>query len=215
MAAYNLGYLFATLLIPAIGLALLIVGIVQRRSSKSVTPGEPPKRRGTALIITGAVILVLGLAGAALRTVGSSGSSGDDVAVGDCVTADDYAKGTLKPVDCGKPVAVLEVASRGGPDATCPDGKARSETAYASLVSDDATVCFAANFIENNCYAVNTTDTSDAPLRLRTCGTSGAQIEAVQRFDGTTDTRLCPPDTNPVSVVEPARVVCLSPTGNR
>lgn len=217
MAAYNLGYLLATLLIPAIGLTLLIVGIVQRRSSKSVTPGQPPKRRGTALIVTGAVILVLGLAGAAPRMVGSSGdgSTGSGVAVGDCVTADDYAEGTLKPVDCGKPTAVMEVASEGGPDATCPDGKARSETAYASLVWDDATVCFAPNFIEGNCYAVNTTDTSDSPLRLRICGGSDAQIEVVQRFDGASDTRLCPPDTNPVSVLKPARVVCLAPAGDR
>ncbi|MGE2720924.1 LppU/SCO3897 family protein [Mycolicibacterium celeriflavum] len=217
MAAYNLGYLLATLLIPAIGLTLLIVGIVQRRSSKSVTPGEPPKRSGTALIVTGTVVLVLGLAGAALRTVGSAGdgSSGPGVAVGDCVTADGYAEGTLKPVDCGEQTAVMEVASRGGPDARCPDGKARSETAYTSVVWDDATVCFTLNFIEGNCYSVNTTDTSDSPLRLRTCGGSGAQIKAVRRIDGTTDTRVCPPDTNPISVVKPARVVCLAPAGNR
>ena len=239
MLAYNLGYLLVTLFLPIAGLTLLIIGLIQRtRPSRPPNPypgypppwphsphagqwAPPPKRRGTGLIVTGAVVLVLGLAAVGVRDVGSSSNDSPSrpgrsdaagrVAVGDYVTADDIATRSPRPVDCDDPTAMMEVVYKGGGHADCPDGKAGNETDYTTLVWDDATLCFAANFREGQCYSVNTADTSDAPFRRRACDSPDADVKVVQRFDGTADKGRCPSRSNPIAYVELARVFCLEP----
>ena len=176
-------------------------------------PAPPrPKKRGTGLIIAGAVLLVLSLLGVVGRA-GLSANSARALNVGDCVAESDFGERNAKPTSCSDPEAVMELASRGGADADCPDGKGRKDTDYTTLFWDDGTLCFAANFIEGNCYATHTTLTSGPPFTLEDCGGSGAVVEVVERIDGTTDDGRCPSGTKPVSYVEPARLYCLQPAG--
>lgn len=130
--------------------------------------GAPPKKSGTALIVIGVVLLVLGLLGlagrmatrasesssssessASSRSVPSSVPSSDpgssksrgagDLAVGECITSDQYATAgmDLTPAGCSNPQAIYELASKGGGSATCPDGK-RADSDYSVLAVCDS-----------------------------------------------------------------------------
>jgi hypothetical protein len=105
----------------------------------------------------------------------------------------------------------MELASRGGANANCPDGKGRDDTDYTTLFWDNATMCFAANLLEANCYVVNTTDTSEAPFIAEGCNDQRATIKVIQRFEGTTDVARCPTGTKPISYPQPARLYCIEP----
>ena len=85
-------------------------------------PPQPPKKRGTGLIIAGTVLLVLSLLGIVGRA-GLQANSAGALDVGDCVTESDFGERDAKPASCGDPAAVMELVSRGGRDADCPDGK--------------------------------------------------------------------------------------------
>jgi hypothetical protein len=169
------------------------------------------------------VILLLSLLGGIVRAAGStdrsSGSSSDSnlprldptdgLIVGQCISAGDFAMGDPKPTECSNPSAVLELVSRGGANAPCPDGKSRDDTDYTTMFWDNATMCFAANFIEGDCYAVNTVNPSESPFTHEDCADSQALIKVVQRVDGTTDTAQCAPGTKPISYPHPARLYCI------
>jgi hypothetical protein len=145
-------------------------------------PPPRPKPRGTALIVTGAVIFGVSLIGGLVRVAetrdGSSDSSTNatlprlDAAptlkLGQCVADSDFAERDPKPTDCDNPSAVMELVSRGGANANCPDGKCRDDTAYTTLFWEDATMCFAANFVEGDCYAMHTDDASESPFTHET-----------------------------------------------
>jgi hypothetical protein len=105
----------------------------------------------------------------------------------------------------------MELVSRGGADANCPDGKGHKETDYSTLFWDDATMCFAANLQGGYCYAVNSTDPSESPFTLELCRDPRATVKVVQRLDGDTDAAQCSPGTKPVSYKQPARLYCLEP----
>jgi len=189
-------------------------------------PPPQPKPRGTALIVAGAVILSLSLVGGIVGVAESSDTSSvgspnrtsapghldsSSLTIGECVADSDFGKGgDPKPTDCGDPRAVMELVSKGGANASCPDGKGRDDTDYTTLFWDNATMCFAANLAEGNCYAVNTSvNTLDSPFTHEDCADSRALVKVVQRLDGTTDGALCAAGTKPISYVQPARLYCL------
>jgi hypothetical protein len=182
-------------------------------------PPPQPKPRGTGLMITGAVILGLSLVGGVVRAADSSEASSGrkpghldsapTLSIGQCVADSDFAKREPKPTDCNNPSAVMELVSRGGANADCPDGKGHAETDYTTLFWDDATMCFAASLQENHCYAVNMADPSESPFTHEDCDDPRANIEVVQRLDGTTDAAKCSPGTKPVSYKQPARLYCF------
>ncbi|WP_156428040.1 MULTISPECIES: hypothetical protein [unclassified Mycobacterium] len=183
-------------------------------------PPPRPKRRGMGLIITGAVILVLSLLVGGLRAAGSGTAadestgighldSGESLAVGQCVAQDEFGDGAPTSTDCSDPTATMELASLGGPDAECPDGKRRDATDYTTLFWDNATMCFLANLVEGECYAINMENRFEAPFIREDCAGSSATIRIVQRFDDTTDATQCPTATKPISYPRPARLYCL------
>jgi hypothetical protein len=188
-------------------------------------PPARPKPRGTALIVTGAVILGFSLIGGVARVAQSSDeSSGSstsgtlprldsapNLTVGQCVADSDFAKRGPKPTDCRDASAVMELVSRGGGNANCPDGKGHADTDYTTLFWDNATMCFAANFLEDHCYAVNTADPSESPFTHEDCDDPRAAVKVVQRIDGTTDAAQCSAGTKPIAYKQPARLYCLKP----
>jgi hypothetical protein len=123
----------------------------------------------------------------------------------------DFANRDPKPTDCQNPSAVMELVARGGANADRPDGKGRDDTDYTTPFWDNATMCFAANFMEGDCYAVNTDNSSEPPFTHEDCDDRDAQVKVVQRVDGTTDAAQCSSGTKPISYPHPARLYCLEP----
>ncbi|MCW1820191.1 hypothetical protein A5731_14720 [Mycolicibacterium conceptionense] len=191
--------------------------------------GAPPKKSGTAMIVIGAVLLVLGVLGIAGRaasrtsesnsssasstssvpsTSSSSGSSksGDagDLAVGECLTGAQYAAAgsDLTPTDCSDPDAIYELVSKGGGAATCPDGK-RADSDYNVLMDDSRTFCFIPVLEEGKCF-----DIEDKLITAVECSDPDAVIKIVKRVDGSTDTAVCDSGSHAVAFPEPARVYC-------
>ncbi len=181
--------------------------------------GAPPKKSGTAMIVIGVVLLVLGLLGLAGRMAsrtsesssgsGStrSGSSGGDLAVGGCITGDQYAKAdmNLTAVSCSGAGAIYELASKGGGSGTCPDGK-RDDSHYAVLMNESRIYCFILNVDEGECFDVNEASKRVTPVE---CSDPNAVTKIVKRVDGSTDTAVCSSHAKAVAFPEPARVYCV------
>ncbi|MGA5538190.1 LppU/SCO3897 family protein [Mycolicibacterium nivoides] len=181
--------------------------------------GAPPKKSGTALIVIGVVLLVLGLLGFAGRMASrtsessrgsdfgssSSGSSGG-LAVGDCITGDEYAAAdmNLTAISCSDAEAVYELASKGGRSATCPDGK-RDDSDYAVLMNESRTYCFILDVEEGECFDINEASKRVTPVE---CSDPNAVTKIVKRVDGSTDTAVCESGARAVAFPEPARVYC-------
>src|SRR4051812_48315026 len=168
-------------MVPLIGLILLIVGIIEPTRSRKQMPPMPPGYVASAKALK----------------------------IGQCVADSDFANRDPSPTDCSNPGAVMELVSRGGANADCPDGRGRDDTDYATLFWDDATMCFAANLQRGYCYAVNTTDPSESPFTLEPCSDPHSTVKIIQRLDGTTDAAKCAAGTKPVSYEQPARLYCL------
>jgi hypothetical protein len=185
-------------------------------------PPRRPKPRGKGLITAGAVIFGLSLFGAVVGPSLSSNESSSRsrlprvdsapvLIIGQCVADSDFAKRDPKPTDCDDPSAVMELVSKGGANANCPDGKGRDDnTDYTTLFWEDATMCFAANFLEGECYVAHPDDASKSPFTHEDCDDPPV-VKVVQRFDGTTDEERCSPGTKPIAYIEPARLYCLKP----
>lgn len=182
--------------------------------------GAPPKKSGTAMIVIGVVLLVLGLLGfagrVASRTSERSSSSGSEssgsggsggLAVGDCITGDQYAKAdmNLTAVNCSGADAIYELASKGGGSATCPDGK-RDDSDYAALINESTTYCFILDVEEGDCFDVNEASKRVTPVE---CSDPSAVTKIVKRVDGSTDTAVCGSGAKAVAFPEPARVYCV------
>lgn len=104
----------------------------------------------------------------------------------------------------------MEVVSVGGANASCPDGKGRTDTDYTTLFWNDATICFAANLVEGDCYSVDTSSEGmGSPFSREDCADASAQVRVIQRFDGTASPALCDAGTNPIAYVQIARLYCL------
>lgn len=182
--------------------------------------GAPPRKSGTAMIVIGAILLVLGLLGLAgrmaSRAAESSSSSGSGasssggsggLAVGDCITGDQYDKAdmNLTAVSCSGAEAIYELASKGGGSAPCPDGK-RDDSNYAVLVNESITYCFILNVEEGDCFDVSEASKRVTPVE---CSDPDAVTKVVKRVDGSTDTAVCGSGATTVTFPRPARVYCV------
>jgi hypothetical protein len=81
--ATNIGYLIGTLLFPAVGVILLVIGLVERSKAKRVQPSYPPgyppvapprPMAGRGLITAGTILIAISLAGAVARLASSAGA---------------------------------------------------------------------------------------------------------------------------------------------
>lgn len=176
-------------------------------------PAAPPRRSlGTALIVVGSVLLAFGML-AILSQVGKVGSRAQRKAnsanVGQCISAFSTreVKRTPVPQDCDKSDSTLEVAAKGGPSATCPDGK-RDGSDYSVLSDGTTTLCLMINLKQDQCYSVSG-GPKDPTFLVASCDSSPTGIKVVRRIDGNTDAELCPAATKAVSYPSPARLYCL------
>lgn len=188
-------------------------------------PAVPPRptagKSATTLITIGIVLLGLGglnLFFHAARAVSSQAerSRNTSMQVGECVNESTFKAehfASRPDNDCANPAAVYELAFKGGPSATCPDGK-RDHSVYDRFTDDDSILCFAFNLKEGQCYRVPSLDAADTDMtmRLDDCQPhSGApQVKVVQRIDGSTDKTQCPQGSKGIGYPVPARVYCLA-----
>jgi hypothetical protein len=174
-------------------------------------PG-PRGSSGTALVVVGSILLglgVLGIMGQIANSASRVGHSARSANVGQCVGAFAMRENNFTPApqDCDKPDSTLEVAAKGGPSATCPDGK-REGSDYSILFDGTTTLCLLLNLKQDQCYAVSG-GTKDPTFVATSCDGSATGINVVKRIDGSTDAALCPAGTKPVSYQTPARLYCL------
>lgn len=190
-------------------------------------PGYPPVvppratagKSATALITIGIVLLGLGALNILLHAARAASSQAErahntSMRVGECVNQSTFKAehfASRPDNDCANPAAVYELAFKGGPSATCPDGK-RDHSVYDRFTDDDSILCFAFNLKEGQCYQMPNPGAADMTMRLGDCQShSGAlQVKVVQRIDGSTDKTRCPEGSKGVSYPEPARVYCLA-----
>ncbi|MEU1209928.1 hypothetical protein [Nocardia sp. NPDC005825] len=224
-SADSSGFSAGSLLIPAAGVVLLIVGLVLRNRSKT-TPvaaeegGIPaktassglPKHTGTIVAVAGILILALGLV-AGLTKSGAITAKDPELAVGNCVTATDYRGaqiGKIKPTACEDNTAVYELAASVKNGATCPDGKLR-DAGYFVLTNGNSSLCFAPNVKVGSCYSMQPDVNQIAPIDCAAKNGTAITVQIGGRFDGTTDTNQCAIPAGATVTPQPARVVCWQP----
>jgi len=214
----------AALIFPLVGAALLTLGIRRRRAHNRwnrrdderllgerndaaddhVLPSQPPGR-GTALIIVGVLVLVLGaghvLSYLAMQRISSAAT---DLEVGECITAEAYSEGRMnaEAADCSSPDATLQLVSHGGSTATCPDGN-RQSGHYAMLTNDARTQCFILNLIEGHCYAI-----ARAAVPVD-CTDPTANVKVASRVEGTAEDAACDADAEVMTYPQTPLAFCL------
>ena len=223
--AYRLGQASFSMIFPATGVVLLVVGVRRRRAyrrwmnedeNRLLGPDQPldddliarpsrPRGRGTGFIVVGAMVVLLGAAHvlsmfAPSRTPAAVG----EVHVGQCITADSFGQRHLgaEPVDCSRADATLQLVSRGDGTATCPDG-AREGTKYLALINSGRTQCYVPNLRVGQCYAFVDTFT---PVD---CTDHAANISVVRRFDGTAEAVECDAAAKTVTFRGSPRAYCF------
>ncbi|MDF2825053.1 MAG: hypothetical protein K0R68_2461 [Mycobacterium sp.] len=230
------GHVVGLLVIPALGLVLMIVGLIGYRRRRPdpqpqyrqypTAPGYPPvwhpapppgRQRQSAgaitMIVVGCVVVVLGLAGAGLAALGGpdeSALSPAELQVGQCITDGQYAEAEMAPeaTDCSRGDAVYELASRGtGPSAVCPDGL-REDSGYAVLFNSSATLCFVLNVAEGQCFVVAPEAQLFTPVD---CSDPAANSKIDRIFDGVEDLSLCPAGPQGAAFPQPVRTYCVVP----
>ncbi len=227
----QLGYLAALFCVGAVGLACLITGLRARNRALPAVPvnaGYPPPpaprrqpvRLGTTLVVIGAVLQtvgVLGIAGSLLRpNYPSPFDTNKSMRVGQCVDQNTFlaTRFSSNPENtCANPANTYELAFRGGPSATCPDGK-RDRSIYNRYTDNYAILCFALNLKQGRCYQLaNGAET--LTMTLSDCRAPRApQIRVLQRIDGSTDTTRCQPGDRTIAYPAPPRVYCVASTGS-
>ncbi len=232
MTSHELGvqlrYLAALFGIGAIGLVCLITGLrVRHRALPGVRvdagyPPPPAPRRpvksGTTLIAIGAVlqtVSVLGILGNLVQAhYPSPFDTEKSMRVGQCVDQNNFlaTRFSSNPEnDCGNPANTYELAFRGRPSATCPDGK-RDQSIYDRYTDDYTILCFALNLKQGRCYQ-RTIGAETLTMTLGDCSKPRAlQDKVVQRIDGSTDKTRCAPGDRTIAYPSPPRVYCLAPT---
>lgn len=206
-------------------------------------PAFPPPRTGsagTALIVIGVVLLVLGGFGilGRLAAAGSKKSAGSDTSssqfttsaqvstsspvrtsskgsplqIGQCITETNFRTGSLDsgPSDCADVASDYELAAQGGRGAACPDGKSTGSI-YDRLTNQSNTLCFLPNLKQGQCYM--TTQGVTETVGPVDCTDSRAQLRVIQRTDGSTDTTQCPPVTKAIAFPSPPRMYCVQTMG--
>lgn len=232
-AAYQAGRLAASISIPAVGLALLIIGLRERsRSRRRPGPGYPgddasPRHASgasSALIAIGAVVLAFGIVGNLAANVASKPDEGRQhqsfvvdttIRVGECITQIDYVAKSFSSRpnnDCAIPANLYELADKGGAYTKCPDGK-REDSIYYGYSDEFTNLCFALNLKQDECYLVEG-DRNSPRLNVDDCSNARpGEVRVVQRIDGSTEKTQCPPGEKSVSYPVPARVYCLARVG--
>lgn len=185
------------------------------------------KKKGTTLIIVGAVLLVLGMLGilgqlanvtshhdrgsrTTGQTVPSSAASGPEI--GQCFS--EFEVGIRKfsePSDCANPVATYELAAEVGPTAACPDNKVDGSR-YSRLTNESRRLCFAANLQQGQCYLRTGEHTTTTWTPADCTRARYAKFKVDKRIDGSTDETPCPLGDTPLAYPVPARVYCLART---
>jgi hypothetical protein len=175
-------------------------------------PYPAPRRKGssgTALIVTGSVVLAvcgLGLIG---RLAEVSSESTRSAHVGQCLSQSAFQDSDLSapPRDCADPASILEVAARGDGSANCPDGKLDGSK-YAVLRKGTITLCLMLNLKQDQCYTA--AGTPDNPsFAAATCAGAGARFKVVKRDDDSSDVAQCPAGSHGISYPNPTRLYCL------
>ncbi|MTE16156.1 hypothetical protein [Nocardia aurantiaca] len=207
-----------TLLIPAAGVVLLVVGLVLRNRTKATPAAEGtgstgmPKHTGTIVAIAGVLVLALGLVATVSNSTTSS-THDPELAVGNCVTSSDYRGaqiGKIHPTSCDDRAAVYELAASVTNGATCPDGKLR-DAGYFVLTDGKHSLCFAPNVKVGDCYSMQADVNQITPIDCASKNGPGVTVQIGGRFDGTTDTSKCPIPAGATITPQPARVVCWQP----
>jgi hypothetical protein len=190
-------------------------------------PGLPPRRRtrqsGTALIIIGALLLTLGgigILGNLARVVGEQATrphgnsllpTDTSMGVGECISQIEFLGrlfGSQRADSCANEFDTYELAFKGGPGATCPDGKV-DHSVYDRYSDESTMLCFALNLKQGQCYRLDH-DGDDLTMSLSDCGQPRPmQVRVAQRIDGSTDKAQCPPGSKAISYPTPPRVYCL------
>lgn len=184
-------------------------GYAEYPSAGGYQPPAPqpprPKSAGTAFIVVGIVLLMLGALGLIGAVVENSEKS---VAIGDCFT-NVIVSGDSNWVSrsCSDPDAVLQYAANADSSGNCPDGK-RDDSAYLSTEHDGVRMCFAPNLLEGHCYTSTDDDKTVAPAD---CSAANA-IKVLKRIDGGSDTSACPTGTNAITYTQPKRIYCAEHT---
>ena len=182
--------------------------------------GFPPQRRtgksATTLIIIGSVLLTLsalGIAGILVRPhIRSPFDTDKSMRVGECIDQDAFLAKSFssRPEnDCANPANTYELAFKGGPSATCPDGK-RDQSVYDRFTDESTILCFALNLKQGQCYQM-TNGAENLTMRLGDCNEPRPlQARVFQRIDGSTDKTQCPPGDRAIAYPSPPRVYCLA-----
>lgn len=173
-----------------------------------IPPMPPRKSGGTGMIVSGIVVLVLGVFTFAFTVVAVTARH-DRPAIGDCYTNDilnDH--GRWKPSSCSNADAVLEYAANADSAGNCPDGK-RNDSSYLSAEHHGVRICFAPNLLQGECYV---SERDGATVRHASCTTPGT-IRIVKRVDGSADTSSCPKHSRAVTYPQPTRLFCTERPG--
>ncbi|MGW4246894.1 hypothetical protein [Nocardia sp. NPDC004722] len=217
-------------IIPAIGVVLVVAGLVLRSRSKA-TPATAsaangsapaangsarlPSNTGTFVAVAGVLILALGLLATITRTT-TTATHDPELAVGNCVTASEYRTaqiGKIHPAACADHAAVYELAAAVTNGATCPDGKLK-DAAYFVLTDGNHSLCFAPNVKVGDCFSMQADVNQITPVDCAAKNTAGVTAQVGARFDGSTDTGQCAMPAGATVTPQPPRVVCWQPVAN-
>ena len=161
----------------------------------------------------GGVATVIGVVLVAVVIVALVKHQDPALAVGDCVSSDDYAALDLRPTNCSDIDAVYQYAGK-AERGKCPDGERVEDGVYFYLEkTNKEQLCFALNLRQGECYLM---DLSEKTMTHEACAsapslassTTGA-LKVRERIDGEVDESRCPTDTTPLAYTDPARLYCL------
>lgn len=188
-------------------------------------PGYPPPPRKSGvkpwMWIVGVVVLLIvlgGIGNMARKGLHTTTAFGSQLKTGQCVTTADYEKFHFTSTSCESSDAVYELAGETS-KGLCPDGKAPSEGPYfyATSNQDDpkaASLCFALNLHEGDCYALDLTGKSikniDCAQALTIANSHTGVFKVAQRLDDSVDESACASAAKAMVFTSPKRVYCLT-----
>lgn len=156
---------------------------------------------------------MIGVVGAAAVIVAVVKHQDPGLAVGECVSSEDYAALNLRPTSCADIDAVYQYAGE-AEQGKCPDGERVEDGVYFYLEKTNKDqLCFALNLRQSECYLM---DLSAKTMTHEACATAPSQASSTtgalkvrERIDGEVDESHCPTDTTPLAYTDPARLYCL------
>jgi hypothetical protein len=163
--------------------------------------------------VLGGLAAVIGVVFAAVVIVAVVKHQGPGLAVGQCVSSDDYAALNLRRTDCANIDAVYQFAGD-AEQGKCPDGERVEDGVYFYLEKTNGEqLCFALNLRQGECYLM---DLSEKTMAHEACAaapslasSTTAALKVRERIDGEMDESRCPADTTPLAYSDPARLYCL------